>query len=55
MACFEAGGAAGFALDTRNPPPRSQDEYNASGAIPYIFREPETTIAFFDGLEMVEP
>ncbi|CAM5672337.1 hypothetical protein SBADM41S_08601 [Streptomyces badius] len=32
-----------------------QDEYNASGAIPYIFREPETTIAFFDGLEMVEP
>ncbi|MFC8336663.1 SAM-dependent methyltransferase [Streptomyces rubiginosohelvolus] len=32
-----------------------QDEYNASGAIPYIFREPETTVAFFDGLEMVEP
>lgn len=32
-----------------------QDEYNSSGAIPYIFREPETTIAFFDGLEMVEP
>ncbi|GHI98155.1 hypothetical protein TPA0906_00210 [Streptomyces olivaceus] len=32
-----------------------QDEYNNSGAIPYIFREPEMTIAFFDGLEMVEP
>ncbi|MET8826325.1 SAM-dependent methyltransferase [Streptomyces sp. NPDC004610] len=32
-----------------------QEEYNTSGAIPYIFREPEQTIAFFDGLEMVEP
>ncbi|MER5985668.1 SAM-dependent methyltransferase [Streptomyces sp. NPDC001787] len=32
-----------------------QDGYNKSGAIPYIFREPETTIAFFEGLEMVEP
>ncbi|MCT2594814.1 SAM-dependent methyltransferase [Streptomyces sp. N2-109] len=32
-----------------------QEEYNNSGAIPYIFREPEQTIAFFDGLELVEP
>ncbi|MFB8441241.1 SAM-dependent methyltransferase [Streptomyces niveus] len=32
-----------------------QDEYNRSGAIPYIFREPEVTQAFFEGLEMVEP
>ncbi|MEL3948111.1 MULTISPECIES: SAM-dependent methyltransferase [Streptomyces] len=32
-----------------------QEEYNNSGAIPYIFREPEQTVAFFDGLELVEP
>ncbi|MER5255798.1 MULTISPECIES: SAM-dependent methyltransferase [unclassified Streptomyces] len=32
-----------------------QEEYNNSGAIPYIFREPEVTVAFFDGLELVEP
>ncbi|MER6915607.1 SAM-dependent methyltransferase [Streptomyces sp. NPDC000594] len=32
-----------------------QEEYNNSGAIPYIFREPEQTKAFFDGLELVEP
>ncbi|GAA2101619.1 SAM-dependent methyltransferase [Streptomyces albiaxialis] len=32
-----------------------QEEYNSSGAIPYIFREPEVTKAFFDGLELVEP
>ncbi|MEU6484925.1 SAM-dependent methyltransferase [Streptomyces sp. NPDC046887] len=32
-----------------------QDEYNSSGAIPYVFREPETTVAFFEGLHMVEP
>ncbi|MFI1829569.1 SAM-dependent methyltransferase [Streptomyces sp. NPDC020412] len=34
---------------------RAQDEYNNSGAIPYIFREPEVTRAFFDGLELVDP
>ncbi|EDY47354.1 SAM-dependent methyltransferase [Streptomyces clavuligerus] len=32
-----------------------QEEYNNSGAIPYIFREPEQTKAFFDGLQLVEP
>ncbi|MEO3762969.1 SAM-dependent methyltransferase [Streptomyces sp. B8F3] len=32
-----------------------QDEYNNSGAIPYIMREPEVTKAFFDGLDLVEP
>lgn len=32
-----------------------QEAYNNSGAIPYIFREPEVTIAFFEGLQMVEP
>ncbi|MGW4032324.1 SAM-dependent methyltransferase [Streptomyces sp. NPDC004838] len=32
-----------------------QDEYNRSGAIPYIFREPEQTIALFEGLRFVEP
>ncbi|MBV7674270.1 SAM-dependent methyltransferase [Streptomyces halstedii] len=32
-----------------------QDAYNASGAIPYIFREPELTARFFEGLDMVEP
>ncbi|GHH43577.1 SAM-dependent methyltransferase [Streptomyces candidus] len=34
---------------------RVQDEYNNSGAIPYIFRAPEVTEAFFDGLELIEP
>ncbi|MFE0106351.1 SAM-dependent methyltransferase [Streptomyces sp. NPDC059009] len=32
-----------------------QDEYNSSGAIPYIFREPSVTVEFFKGLELVEP
>jgi hypothetical protein len=32
-----------------------QEEYNRSGAIPYIFREPEQTVALFDGLDLVEP
>ncbi|MEU5164037.1 SAM-dependent methyltransferase [Streptomyces sp. NPDC020875] len=32
-----------------------QEEYNTSGAIPYIFRGPEVTRAFFDGLDLVEP
>lgn len=32
-----------------------QEEYNNSGAIPYILRGPEQTIAFFDGLDLVEP
>lgn len=34
---------------------RVQDEYNSSGAIPYIFREPSVTVALFDGLDLVEP
>lgn len=32
-----------------------QEEYNNSGAIPYIMRSPEVTKAFFEGLELVEP
>jgi ubiquinone/menaquinone biosynthesis C-methylase UbiE len=34
---------------------RSQEAYNNSGAIPYIFRGPELVKRFFEGLEMVEP
>ncbi|WP_221354697.1 SAM-dependent methyltransferase [Streptomyces beigongshangae] len=32
-----------------------QDEYNRSGAIPYIFREPSVTVEFFEGTDLVEP
>ncbi|WP_434598521.1 SAM-dependent methyltransferase [Streptomyces sp. A5-4] len=32
-----------------------QDEYNASGAIPYMFREPSVAIELFEGTELVEP
>ncbi|MFD5696536.1 SAM-dependent methyltransferase [Streptomyces lasiicapitis] len=32
-----------------------QEEYNNSGAIPYILREPSVTVALFEGLELVEP
>ncbi|MER5299703.1 SAM-dependent methyltransferase [Streptomyces lasiicapitis] len=33
----------------------AQEEYNKSGAIPYILREPSVTVAFFEGLEFVDP
>ncbi|MCX4826414.1 SAM-dependent methyltransferase [Streptomyces sp. NBC_01142] len=32
-----------------------QDEYNNSGAIPYVFREPSVAIELFEGTELVEP
>ncbi|MBO8191349.1 SAM-dependent methyltransferase [Streptomyces oryzae] len=32
-----------------------QEEYNRSGAIPYIFREPSKTVQLFDGLELIDP
>ncbi|MEU9190813.1 SAM-dependent methyltransferase [Streptomyces sp. NPDC048484] len=32
-----------------------QDEYNSSGAIPYIFREPSVAVELFAGTELVEP
>jgi len=32
-----------------------QDEYNSSGAIPYIFREPAVAIELFEGTELIEP
>jgi S-adenosyl methyltransferase len=31
------------------------EDYNQSGAIPYMLRDPEQIIGFFDGLELVEP
>ena len=34
---------------------RAQDDYNKSGAIPYILRSPQQITAFFDGLEILEP
>lgn len=34
---------------------RVQEEYNRSGAIPYIFREPSQTVELFAGLELVDP
>jgi hypothetical protein len=33
----------------------AQQQYNESGAIPYILRSPEQIARFFDGLELVEP
>ncbi|MFJ2766839.1 SAM-dependent methyltransferase [Streptomyces sp. NPDC087300] len=32
-----------------------QEEYNNSGAIPYVLRGPEQTIRLFDGLELTDP
>jgi hypothetical protein len=32
-----------------------QDQYNRSGAIPYIFREPSVAVGLFAGTELVEP
>lgn len=34
---------------------KAQEEYNASGAVPYTLRPPEEIAGFFDGLELVEP
>ncbi len=33
----------------------AQEQYNDSGAVPYMLRSPEEVARFFDGLEMVEP
>ncbi|WDM14520.1 SAM-dependent methyltransferase [Streptomyces lavenduligriseus] len=32
-----------------------QDEYNRSGAIPYILREPSVAVELFEGTELIEP
>lgn len=34
---------------------KAQDEYNDSGAVPYVLRTPAQIRALFDGLELVEP
>jgi len=34
---------------------QAQDEYNESGAVPYVLRAPAQIAEFFDGLELVEP
>jgi hypothetical protein len=34
---------------------QAQDEYNDSGAVPYVLRTPAEITSFFDGLELVEP
>jgi S-adenosyl methyltransferase len=33
----------------------AQEDYNQSGAVPYVLRTPEEIASFFDGLELVEP
>jgi S-adenosyl methyltransferase len=33
----------------------AQQDYNESGALPYVLRAPEEIASFFDGLELVEP
>jgi hypothetical protein len=34
---------------------KAHDEYNQSGAVPYIQRSPEQLARFFEGLDLVEP
>jgi ubiquinone/menaquinone biosynthesis C-methylase UbiE len=34
---------------------QAQDDYNESGAVPYVLRTPAEIASFFDGLELVEP
>jgi hypothetical protein len=41
--------------DTNEASVRSMEVYKNSGAIPYHLRSPAAFIAFFDGLELVEP
>jgi O-methyltransferase involved in polyketide biosynthesis len=33
----------------------AQEDYNESGALPYVLRTPEEIASFFDGLDLVEP
>jgi len=47
--------ADGTSAVAGNPAQEAQQEYNDSGAIPYILRTPEEIASFFDGLELVEP
>jgi hypothetical protein len=41
--------------DTNEAFSKAQQEYNASGAVPYVLRRPEQVPQFFEGLELVEP
>lgn len=41
--------------DTDDAAVRSMERYASSGAIPYYLRSPARIIAFFDGLDLVEP
>ena len=34
---------------------QATQDYNESGAVPYVQRTPEEIASFFDGLELVEP
>jgi len=47
-----ADGTSALAGD---PAQEAQQDYNESGAIPYVLRTPAEIASFFDGLEMVEP
>jgi hypothetical protein len=33
----------------------AQDDYNDSGAVPYVLRSPEEIRAYYEGLELVPP
>jgi hypothetical protein len=37
------------------PAEEAQQDYNESGAIPYVLRTPAEIASFFDGLDLVEP
>jgi ABC-type sugar transport system substrate-binding protein len=34
---------------------QAQQDYNQSGALPYVLRSPQEITSFFDGLELIEP
>jgi hypothetical protein len=42
-------------VDTDPATVAAQDEYNSSGAVPYVLRSPERLRTFYEGLELVPP
>jgi hypothetical protein len=45
----------GTSAVTGQPAEQAQQEYNASGALPYVLRSPAEIAGFFSGLALVEP
>jgi hypothetical protein len=45
----------GTSVIAREELEQATQDYNDSGALPYVQRTPEEIASFFDGLELVEP